>query len=145
MAPSGVTRPSAWGGLTTWLDTPAKQWTAIAVLLAVIGIYGVMSYNVTQRTHEIGIRMALGAQQGDVVRRIMRQGFGLAATGVAIGSAGSWALTRQMTGLLDWVRGLDALTFASVAAALGLIAMVGSWVPARRAASVDPVVALRDS
>jgi putative ABC transport system permease protein len=128
--------------ITAWM---LSIFAAIAVLLAVIGIYGVMSYNVTQRTHEIGIRMALGAQQGDVVRRIMRQGFGLAATGVAIGSAGSWALTRQMTGLLDWVRGLDALTFASVAAALGLIAMVGSWVPARRAASVDPVVALRDS
>jgi putative ABC transport system permease protein len=120
-------------------------FAAIAVLLAVIGIYGVMSYNVSQRTHEIGIRMALGAQPGDVVRRIMRQGFRLAILGVAIGSAGSWALTRQMTSLLDWVRGLDALTFVSVAAALGFVAMIGSWLPARRAASVDPVVALRDS
>jgi predicted permease len=120
-------------------------FAAIAVLLAVIGIYGVMSYNVSQRTHEIGIRMALGAQQGDVVRRIMRQGFRLAALGVVIGSAGSWALTRQMTALLDWVRGADALTFVGVATALGIVAMFGSWLPARRAAAVDPVVALRDS
>lgn len=120
-------------------------FAAIAVLLAVIGIYGVMSYNVTQRTHEIGIRMALGAQQGDVVRRIMRQGCRLAALGVAIGTAGAWALTRQMTALLDWVRGADALTFTGVAVALGLVAVIGSWLPARRAAAVDPVVALRDS
>jgi putative ABC transport system permease protein len=75
----------------------------------------------------------------------MWQGFGLAALGVAIGSAGSWALTRQMTALLDWVRGADALTFVGVATALGLVAMIGSWLPARRAAAVDPVVVLRDS
>ena len=135
------------GGVAPQRITAAmlSGFAAIAVLLAVIGIYGVMSYNVTQRRHEIGIRMALGAQPRDVVRRIMRQGFGLAAVGVAIGSAGSWALTRQMTALLDWVRATDALTFASVAAALGLVAMIGSWLPARRAAAVDPVVALRDS
>jgi putative ABC transport system permease protein len=135
------------GGVAPQRITAAmlSVFAAIAVLLAVIGIYGVMSYNVSQRTHEIGIRMALGAQQGDVVRRILWHGFGLAALGIAIGSAGSWALTRKMAALLDWVHATDALTFASVAVALGLVAMVGSWLPARRAAAVDPVVALRDS
>jgi putative ABC transport system permease protein len=135
------------GGLSPQRITAGmlSVFAAIAVLLAVIGIYGVMSYNVSQRTHEIGIRMALGAQQGDVVRRVMRQGFGLAVLGVALGSAGSWALTRQMAALLDWVLAKDALTFASVAAILALVALVGSWLPARRAAAVDPVVALRDS
>jgi putative ABC transport system permease protein len=120
-------------------------FAGIAMLLAVIGIYGVMSYSVSQRTQEIGIRMALGAQQGDVVRRVLRQGFVLAALGIAIGAAASFALTGQMKVLLHEVSPTDPLTFAGVAIVLAGVALFGSWLPARRAAAVDPVVALRDS
>ena len=120
-------------------------FAAIAVLLAVIGIYGVMSYSVTQRTHEIGIRMALGAQQGDVVRRVLRQGVRLSAIGIAIGSIASIGLTRGMATLLHDVSPTDPVTFSAVAVLLAVVALLGSWLPARRAASVDPVVALRDS
>jgi putative ABC transport system permease protein len=120
-------------------------FAAIAVLLAVIGIYGVMSYSVTQRTHEIGIRMALGAQQGDVVRRVLRQGVRLSAIGIAIGSVASVGLTRGMATLLHDVSPTDPTTFTAVAVLLAGVALLGSWLPARRAASVDPVVALRDS
>jgi putative ABC transport system permease protein len=120
-------------------------FAGIAVLLAVIGIYGVMSYTVSQRTHEIGIRMALGAQQADVVRRVLRQGFRLAAFGIVIGAAASIGLTRGMSTLLHEVSPTDPLTFGLVAVVLAIVALVGSWLPARRAASVDPVVALRDA
>jgi putative ABC transport system permease protein len=120
-------------------------FAAIALLLAVIGIYGVMSYTVNQRTHEIGIRMALGAQQGEVVRRVLRQGLLLAFLGIVIGSIGSFGMTRGMATLLHDVSPTDPLTFGAVAAILATVALVGSWLPARRAASVDPVVALRDS
>jgi putative ABC transport system permease protein len=118
-------------------------FAGIAVLLAVIGIYGVMSYSVTQRTHEIGIRMALGAQPGDVVRRVLRQGVMLAALGIAIGSLGSLGMTRGLATLLYDVSPTDPATFISVALVLAAVALLGSWLPARRAASVDPVVALR--
>ena len=120
-------------------------FAGIALLLAVIGIYGVMSYTVNQRTHEIGIRMALGAQRADVVRRILRQGVVLAAVGIAIGAFGSFAMTRGMATLLHEVSPTDPLTFGAVAAVLAAVALLGSWLPARRAAAVDPVVALRDS
>jgi putative ABC transport system permease protein len=119
-------------------------FAGIAVILAVIGIYGVMSYSVNQRTHEIGIRMALGAQQGDVVRRILRHGLLLAGIGIVIGTAGSYAVTRSMATLLHEVSPTDPLTFVGVAVVLGAVALLGSWLPARRAAAVDPVVALRD-
>jgi putative ABC transport system permease protein len=120
-------------------------FAGIAMLLAVIGIYGVMSYSVSQRTQEIGIRMALGAQQGDVVRRVLRQGFLLAGVGIVIGTALSFALTKQMAALLHEVSPTDPLTFTGVAVVLAGVALFGSWLPARRAAAVDPVVALRDS
>jgi putative ABC transport system permease protein len=120
-------------------------FAGIAMLLAVIGIYGVMSYSVSQRTHEIGIRMALGAQQGDVVRRVLRHGFTLAVIGIAIGGAASVGMTRSMATLLHEVSPTDPLTFALVTVLLALVALLGSWLPARRAASVDPVVALRDA
>jgi putative ABC transport system permease protein len=118
-------------------------FAGIALLLAVIGIYGVMSYTVSQRTHEIGIRIALGAQQRDVVRRVLQRGFTLAALGIAIGTAGSFAMTRGMASLLHEVSPTDPLTFTSVAVILAVAALLGSWLPARRAAAVDPVVALR--
>jgi putative ABC transport system permease protein len=120
-------------------------FAGIALLLAVIGIYGVMSYSVNQRTHEIGIRMALGAQPGDVVRRVLRQGVVLAALGIAIGTLGSFAMARGMGTLLHEVSPTDPLTFVAVAVTLAAVAMLGSWLPARRAAAVDPVVALRDA
>jgi putative ABC transport system permease protein len=118
-------------------------FAGIALLLAVIGIYGVMSYTVSQRTHEIGIRMALGAQQRDVVRRVLRQGVGLAAVGILLGSVGSMGMTRGMTTLLHEVSPTDPLTFTTVAVVLAAVALLGSWLPARRAAAVDPVRALR--
>jgi len=120
-------------------------FAGIALLLAVIGIYGVMSYTVNQRTHEIGIRMALGAQRGDVVRRVLRQGVVLAALGIAIGTLGSFAMARGMATLLHEVSPTDPITFVAVAVLLAAVALLGSWLPARRAAAVDPVVALRDS
>ena len=118
-------------------------FAGVAVLLAIIGIYGVMSYTVTQRTHEIGIRMALGAQQGDVIKRVLRHGLVLAAFGIAIGAAASLGLTRAMATLLHDVSPTDPLTFIGVTLVLAGVALLGSWLPARRAAGVDPVVALR--
>ena len=118
-------------------------FAGIAVLLAVIGIYGVMSYSVTQRTHEIGIRMALGAQSGDVLRLVVRQGMFLAGGGIAIGLLAAWLLTRLMTNLLFGVRPDDPLTFGFVCAVLAGVAALASFLPARRAASTDPVTTLR--
>ena len=120
-------------------------FAGIALLLAVIGIYGVISYSVNQRTHEIGIRMALGAQRADVIRRVLRQGVVLAALGIALGLMGSFAMARGMATLLHDVSPTDPLTFIAVALILATVAVLGSWLPARRAAAVDPVVALRDS
>jgi len=120
-------------------------FAGIALLLAVIGIYGVISYTVNQRTHEIGIRMALGAQRADVIRRVLRQGVLLAALGILLGAMGSFAMARGMATLLHEVSPTDPLTFVAVAAILATVAVLGSWLPARRAAAVDPVVALRNS
>ena len=116
---------------------------AIALLLAVTGVYGMMAYGVAQRVHEIGVRMALGAHAGRVLAMVVGQGLRLAAVGVAVGLLGAWALTRVMDSLVVGVSPTDPLTFVSVAALLTGIAALASWVPARRAASVDPMVALR--
>ncbi len=115
----------------------------LALLLASIGLYGVMSYNVAGNTNEIGIRMALGAQAGDVLRLILRQGILLTAIGMAIGLAGAFVLTRLMTTLLFGVTPTDAATFTVVSLALFAVALLACYIPARRATKVDPVVALR--
>ena len=116
---------------------------ARALALGVIGIYGVMSYTVSQRKPEIGIRMALGAQQKDVLRMVLRQGMQLALVGVGIGAGTGFGLTEVMRALLFGVSPHDPLTFIGVAAMLILIALLACYVPARRAILVDPTVALR--
>jgi len=118
-------------------------FAGLALLLASIGIYGVMSYSVSQYTHEIGIRMALGARAADVLQLIVRQGMLLVAAGLAIGLAGALALTRVMSSLLFDVEPADPLTFAAVSALLAAVAFAASYIPARRATRVDPMVALR--
>jgi putative ABC transport system permease protein len=114
-----------------------------ALLLALIGIYGAMSYAVTQRTHEIGVRMALGARRGEIVRMVIRQAMAVALTGIAAGIAAAFGLTRLMTTLLYDVKPTDPLTFAAVVAALTATSLLASWVPALKAARVDALRALR--
>ena len=111
--------------------------------LGIIGMYGVISFTVSQRKREIGIRLALGAQSGDVVQMVLRQGATMALMGVAIGIAVAFGLTRLMGSLLFGVTAHDPLTFGLVAALLMLVALLACYVPARRAMKVDPMVALR--
>ncbi len=119
------------------------SFAAAALALAAVGIYGVMSYSVARRTNEIGIRMALGARSGDVLRLVMREAVGVVAIGGGIGLAVAWLLTRLMGGLLYGVGAADPATFTGVAALLGAVALVATYVPARRAVRVDPLSALR--
>jgi len=118
-------------------------FAGFAVLLAAVGIYGVMAYAVSQRTREMGVRIALGAARGNVLRMILNQGFRLALIGVGLGLAASFALPRLMTGLLFGVKPSDPQTFILVTAALLNVALAACWIPAHRATRVDPVVALR--
>jgi putative ABC transport system permease protein len=116
---------------------------ALALVIATVGIYGVISYAVSQRTHEIGIRMALGAQASDVLRMVVWRGMSLTLVGVAIGLAVALALTRVIKSLLFNMSATDPVTFALVALLLVVIAMIASYIPARRATKVDPLIALK--
>ena len=118
-------------------------FAGLAVALAAVGLYGVMSYSVVQRTHEIGIRMALGAQQHDVLKMVVQRGMSLAGVGVILGVAASFGLTRLISHLLFGVSPSDPVTFLAVAVLLMSVALFANYIPARRATQVDPIVALR--
>jgi putative ABC transport system permease protein len=115
----------------------------LALVLAAVGLYGVASYSVSQRRREIGIRVALGAQPGEILRLVVGQGTKLALLGLVIGTIGALALTRLVASLLYGIGAHDPLTFVAVAGLLLLVAVAASYIPARRAMGVDPVVALR--
>jgi putative ABC transport system permease protein len=151
-----VDRTVALGGVRTMEDTIARSllkrkftmtlltiFAGIAIALASIGLYGVMSYSVAQRTREIGIRVALGAQRAHVLRLVVRQGMLLTGMGVLVGLLGSFGLTRLISSLLFGVSPTDLSTFAAVSTLLFAVALLASWIPARRASRVDPIVALR--
>jgi putative ABC transport system permease protein len=116
---------------------------AVAFLLSAVGIYGVISYDVNDRIHELGIRAALGAQRGDVLRLVLGQGAQMAALGIVLGLAGALALTRFMASMLYGVKPTDFFTFAAISLLLGAVALIASYIPSRRAMALDPVAALR--
>lgn len=136
-----------------WISTSAAQprlntvllavFAAVAVLIAVIGIYGVLAYSVNQRTSEIGVRMALGAQQLDVQRLVIREGMAISLAGIAAGLAGAFALSRVLSSLLFEVKSHDPTTFLGIPVVLSIVAFAACYVPATRASRVDPIVALR--
>ena len=113
------------------------------LLLAALGLYGVLAYSVGQRTGEIGLRMALGARQRDVLRLVVREGARLAAVGLALGVAGAWVLTRILASTLYEVSPTDPLTFAAAGVLLASVALLACWIPARRATRIEPMAALR--
>jgi putative ABC transport system permease protein len=118
-------------------------FAAVALALAAIGIYGIIAYAVTERTHEIGVRLALGAQRRDVVSMIVGQGMAMTAAGTAVGIVAALMTARLMTGLLFGVSAIDPLTFVVIPLLVAAVALVACWLPARRATTVDPLVALR--
>jgi putative ABC transport system permease protein len=120
-----------------------SAFAGLALLLAAVGIYGVMSYMVTQRTQEIGIRIALGAQRADILGLVLRNGMALLAIGIGFGLAGAFSVNRYLQSLLFEVKSTDAMTFAVVPIILALVAFIACYLPARRAMRVDPIVALR--
>jgi putative ABC transport system permease protein len=139
--------------MAQWLDELIAQprvgttllgvLAAIALLLAAVGIYGMISYTVAQRTAEIGVRLALGAPPRDVLRLIVKQGMRPAIAGIAVGIVGAWVATRLIRGLLFGVSATDPLTFAGVVLFLVAVALLAAYLPARRATRVDPMIALR--
>src|SRR5262249_30304460 len=118
-------------------------FAAVALIIATAGVYGVLSYAVGQRTHEIGIRMALGAQASDVLRLVVGQGMRMTLIGALLGLAVALALTRVMQGLLFNVSPTDSATFASITLLLVIVALLASYIPARRATKLDPLMSLR--
>ena len=126
--------------LDTWL---LGSFAAAALLLAAIGIYGLLAYAVGQRRRELGIRLALGASRGDVMSQVVGDGIRLAVAGIVIGVVIALAITRLLSALLYGVGASDPMTFVGVVALLALVSLVASYLPARRAARVDPMVALR--
>jgi putative ABC transport system permease protein len=118
-------------------------FAGLAVSLAMAGVYGVMSYVMGQRSNEIGLRMALGASPGDVLRLVLRQALTLAGAGIVIGLAGAVVVTQLLRSLLFGVKATDPMTYAGVVALLGIVVLLASYIPARRAARVAPIVSLR--
>jgi predicted permease len=136
-----VRRNGYWQyGLFSWMFS---IFATIALFLAAVGVYGVVSFAVGQRTREIGVRVALGAQQSDVLRMVIGQGAALALSGVAVGVVGALAMTRVIASMLFNVSPSDPLSFAGISLLLTGVAMLASWIPARRAMRVDPLVALK--
>jgi putative ABC transport system permease protein len=123
--------------------TVLSVFAGLAVTLAAVGAYGVISYSVSQRTHEIGVRMALGAQPSDIRRMVVSQGVTLGIAGIGLGMIGAAALTRLMSGLLYGITPTDPFTFSSIPAILFIVVALGSYGPARKATRVDPMIALR--
>ena len=123
--------------------TLLSVFAGVSLLLALIGVYGVMSYTVAQHTREIGIRMALGAQPGSILRLIIGRGFVLVSTGVVVGVLASFGLTRFIENMLFGVTPTDPLTFAMIVILLGFVALLACLIPATRALRVDPIVVLR--
>jgi ABC-type antimicrobial peptide transport system permease subunit len=126
-----------------WSSTLLGVFAGVALVIAVLGVFGVLSFVVTQRTREIGIRIALGATPGNVRRMVVVRGLGLSALGLALGIAGAGWLTRFMESLLYGVTATDPLTYAAVAGLLVVTSVLASYLPARRATRVDPILALR--
>jgi putative ABC transport system permease protein len=136
-----------------WISTSAAQprlnsalleiFSLVALLIAAIGIYGVLSYSVNQRTREIGVRIALGAQRGDVLRLVAREGMIIALAGIGAGLVVAYAISRVIASLLYGIHAHDLITFAGVAIILMIVAAIACYVPAIRATRIDPIVALR--